>query len=145
MLKNFLVATFIFTSFTFGYSQYKSTWKIFENATFHDELIEAYGAYAALLTRTAEMEALDGREITITGYYIPVEEDVFIISKFPNANCFFCGNAGMESVMEVRARSPLKRRFATDDLLTFSGSVKVNFDDWQYVSFILEDARLIEK
>lgn len=123
--------------------QHKATWNLFQNAIYEDAYIEAYDSYASLLVCNDEMNALKNQALTITGYYIPVEEDVFIISRFPNATCFFCGAAGMESVMEVRMNTSLPFTPITDDLMTFKGKLKVNCTEWEYVSFILEDAHYL--
>jgi len=120
-------------------------WSLFEKAEFKDVYLEEYGAYASLLKADPELMKLDGTEITIKGYHIPVMEDqLIILSKYPNANCFFCGNAGLESVLEVRMRFKSFRRFKMDEQLTFTGKLKINTTDYNLVSFILEDAVLID-
>ena len=73
-----------------------------------------------------------------------MEEDLIILSKYNNANCFFCGNAGQESILEVRMLEAAPRRFEMDEKLTFTGRLKVNTTDWEVVSFILEEAVLVE-
>ena len=54
---------------------------------------------------TKEIQALNGKIITIKGYLIPVDlyggGEFAIISALPVANCFFCGGAGPETVMEI--------------------------------------------
>jgi hypothetical protein len=55
-------------------------------------------------TFSADLKAQVGKEIELEGYYLPVdvEGDAYIIlSKFPYAQCFFCGGAGPESIAEV--------------------------------------------
>ena len=53
-----------------------------------------------------EIQALSGQRIRITGYVIPMKaaEKAYALSEFPNASCFFCGNAGLETIMELRLR-----------------------------------------
>ena len=98
-----------------------------------------------MLNDDKNVAGLDGTTITIRGYHIPVmEEDLIILSKYNNANCFFCGNAGQESILEVRMLEAAPRRFEMDEKLTFTGRLKVNTKDWEVVSFILEEAVLVE-
>lgn len=51
------------------------------------------------------IQKLDGQEITVRGYMIPLSgkraQSNFMFSAYPYAVCFFCGQAGPESVMEV--------------------------------------------
>ncbi|MEQ9302959.1 MAG: hypothetical protein RJQ14_03520, partial [Marinoscillum sp.] len=51
-----------------------------------------------------ELKTYDGSRVTIEGYTIPLqqatEQDYFVLSRFPYNNCFFCGNAGPETVVE---------------------------------------------
>lgn len=52
-----------------------------------------------------ELKSYDGKEITINGYIIPTDgyksQKEFVFSAYPYKNCFFCGGAGPETVMEV--------------------------------------------
>lgn len=127
-------------------AQSEASWDLFKDATFHDVYLEEYSAYASLLNEDADIMALHNTEITIKGYHIPVmEEEMIVLSKFPNANCFFCGGAGLETILEVRLQEAPKKRFEMDEVLTFRGRLIVNSTDWNLVSFILEDAELIAR
>ncbi len=127
-------------------AQAEQSWNLFKDANFKDVYLEEYGAYASLLEDDPEIVALNNRVITIKGYHIPVmEEDMIVLSKFPNANCFFCGGAGLETILEVRLNQPPKKRFEMDEVLTFTGRLLINTEDWNLVSFILEDAELIAR
>ncbi len=125
-------------------AQVANGWKIFEGASFKEEYIEEYGSFTSMLENTKEIREIEGAEITLKGYYIPVEEDgIIILSKFPFASCFFCGAAGLESIAEVRMRQKPKRRFKMDEKLTFTGRIHFNTSDWRLFSFILKDATLV--
>ncbi len=127
-------------------AQAENSWALFEDATFKDVYLEEFGAYASLLVDDKDIGALHGQEITIKGYHIPVMEDqLVILSKYPNANCFFCGGAGLESIVEVRLINAPKRRFLMDEILTFKGTMHVNTTDYNLVSFILINAELVER
>lgn len=146
MLKNSVVTFFLFFIYlSSGYSQNAVGWDLFAKAKFKDVYIEEYFAYASLLILDDDMAKLDGQEIEISGYHIPVmEENTVILSKYPNANCFFCGGAGMESILEVRLKEKNHRPFGMDERLRVKGTLKVNSTDWEYVCFILEDAILVK-
>ena len=128
------------------FGQASNSWLLFEKASFKDVYLEDYGAYASLLNEDPEIMALNNLDLTIKGYHIPVmEEGLVVLSKYPNANCFFCGGAGLESVMEVRLKEKPEQRFEMDEKLTFRGKLVVNSTDYNILSFILEDAELLKR
>ena len=127
-------------------AQAENSWALFEDATFKDVYLEEFGAYASLLVDDKDIGALHGQEITIKGYHIPVMEDqLVILSKYPNANCFFCGGAGLESIVEVRLKKDDQLNFTVDQKLEFTGTLKINTTDWEKLCFILEDAELVNQ
>jgi hypothetical protein len=89
----------------------------------------------------AGVKALEGREVFITGYVIPVDldENFYVISRYPYANCFFCGGGGPESVVDLRFASK-NRVYKTDERLTFKGKLKLNADDIYQLNYILDTA-----
>lgn len=139
LLYLFLTAT------NFAVVHAQSGWSQFAHAQFADHYIEEYLAYASLLVVDDKLARLDGQEITLSGYYIPVQEEVTILSKYPNESCFFCGDAGMETVAQINLSSPPKTPFKMDEKLTVTGTLRLNSTQWEYVSFILEDATLVER
>ena len=76
-----------------------------------------------------EQEVLkyDGKTITVKGYVIPVdvELNLYMVSANPFANCFFCGNAGPETVVELFPGESFPK-FRTDQVVTFQGMLNVN-------------------
>lgn len=137
-----LILTIVVTSFGL---EAQTGWEAFAHATYKDHYIEEYLAYASLLEVDDGLAALDGQEITLKGYYIPVVEDVTIISKYPNESCFFCGDAGMETVAQVNLISPPNPPFKMDERVTIKGRLRLNSTEWEYVSFILEDAVIVDR
>ena len=73
--------------------------------------------------------ALDGQKVIVKGYVIPVDIDLnlYMVSANPFANCFFCGNAGPETVVELFPGGRF-RRFGTDEVVTFEGTLNINKD-----------------
>lgn len=89
------------------------------------------------------VQALAGEPIFISGYVIPLEPGVYFLSKNPFASCFFCGNAGPETVMELDLvdRDAL---YANDDFHTFKGTLRINDTDIDHLNYILEEAEVVE-
>jgi hypothetical protein len=95
-----------------------------------------------------KVKAMHGREVIIDGFYIPVEEtgdeNIVILSAYPYAQCFFCGQAGVESIVDVLIKEPLPP-IKTDTKVRFSGIFKTNADDFDFLIYILDNARYIPK
>ena len=83
----------------------------------------------------------EGEQVYITGYMVPVdvEADYFVLSRYPFASCFFCGNAGPESVVDLRQKKE-GRKFKQDERLTFVGKLRLNKSDIYELNYILEEA-----
>jgi hypothetical protein len=122
-------------------------WALFAKTKFDPKYYEKIQEYLFYPTFSPDLKALEGKELTIEGYYVPfAPEDgkYIIISKFPMSQCFFCGGAGPESIAEVNFAKP-QSKFQVDDLLMVKGKLKLNTDDMDHVNFILVDAVLLSK
>lgn len=118
------------------------TWQTLEDVSFKDVFIEEMGAYYWKPTFGPKVKALEGKPFYITGYIIPVDvdEDFYVLSRYPYANCFFCGGAGPESVVDLQFKGKSKRAYQTDERLTFVGTFRLNSDDIYQMNYILKDA-----
>jgi hypothetical protein len=123
------------------------SWNEFAKTKFEPKYYEKMGEYLFYPNFPAELKAMEGKEITIQGFYVPFapeDGDYIIVSKYPMSQCFFCGGGGPESIAEVNfAKSPGK--FQVDDLITVKGKLKLNTDNIDHVNFILEEAVLVSK
>ncbi|WP_138991693.1 DUF3299 domain-containing protein [Larkinella sp. C7] len=92
------------------------------------------------------VKVLDGKTVAITGYVIPLDVDhsAYVVSRFPMAQCFFCGAAGPESIVMLKFKSPV-RRFKTDERRTFRGTFRLNADNIYELNYILEKAEWTER
>lgn len=87
------------------------------------------------------IEALDGKLIAIQGYMIPADmaRGKLTLSAYPFSSCFFCGQAGPESVIEIEAKVPIIYRM--DRPVTVQGRLKLNRNDDPFrLLYILQDA-----
>ena len=93
------------------------------------------------------IEKLDGTEVTVKGYVIPLSgkkaQSHFMFSAYPFANCYFCGNAGPETIMEAFAKDEKKIKFS-ENSITLKGTFKFTSRDPNDVMFTLENAVLVE-
>ena len=95
------------------------------------------------------MRRIEGQQVQMKGYVIPVEEtgdlQTLVLSANPYSMCFFCGQAGPESVMDIQLKNPKSgKRFKKDEKITFQGKLKLNDTDFNYFNYILENAQWVQ-
>ena len=118
------------------------TWQTLSDVEFTDVYLEELDAYYWMPKFGESVVASEGKAFFITGYMIPVDvdEDFYVLSRYPFANCFFCGGAGPESVIDLRFPYKGERGYQTDERLTFKGTLRLNSDDVYQMNYILEGA-----
>ncbi len=119
------------------------TWKALSKMKFNEVYSEDAEAYVPYPIFHPSIKALDGKLIQIKGYVIPIEEtedeSILVLSAYAYKNCFFCGGAGPETVMDIQLRKK-QRGFKIDQTTTFRGRLKLNDEDLYYLNYIMEDA-----
>lgn len=136
---------FIITLFLFGTTGvFAQGWTEFARVKFKAKYYKEYDAYFLEPTFHTSIKALEGKEVELEGYFIPVEFDdkkVFMLSKYPYAQCFFCGAAGPESVAEVMLQEKVPR-FKTDQFVRVRGILKLNGSDVNHMNFLIQQAQI---
>ncbi len=86
------------------------------------------------------MAELEGEEVLLNGYFLALDgsKSVYMLSKNPMASCFFCGNGGPETIVELQFSNPPK--FKTDDIVSIAGRLKLNADDPEHCYYIIYEA-----
>ena len=92
------------------------------------------------------VKKLNGTEITIKGYILPLkaskDQKYFILSAYPYNMCFFCGGAGPESVMEVFSTKPVA---TSKKMVKLKGTLRVNYDPTiGQVLYTLKNAEVVK-
>ncbi len=154
-MKNIIVLSLLFLfTLTSTYSQNdesesletENTWKTLSRITYKKEFDELMGFKIDKPVFSDKVKALEGKEILIKGYIIPVEgyksHKEFILSAFPYNMCFFCGGAGPETVMEVEAKEPVKYKA---DAIYLKGKLELNADDINRLMYKIVNATLTEE
>jgi hypothetical protein len=119
----------------------KLLWQTLEDIDYKAVYLAEYDSYYWQPTFGPKVKALQGKEVMIKGYILPVDLDrnFYVLSRYPFANCFFCGGAGKESVVDLRLVNT-KKKYKTDDTLTFRGIFRLNADDIYQMNYILDNA-----
>lgn len=132
-------------AFCIGVQAQDHMWKTLAKVTYKKEYDEMLGFKVDVPIFSAELEKLEGKEVTIKGYIIPVDgyksHKEFVFSAYPYSMCFFCGGAGPETVMEVKAKSPVP---FTADVITIRGVLHLNSKDINKLMYSLSNVEMVK-
>jgi hypothetical protein len=138
------IALLIIIGFT-ALAQNQSTWKVLSKVQIEKRFDELLNYEIDFPTFSDEVKALNGKEIVLEGWIIPLDElrgeNYFVLSALPFANCFFCGGAGPETVLEVFSEKNIK---FTEKRIKVKGILNINADDPLKLMYILQKAELID-
>ncbi len=127
---------------------YVLPWKVLLRLQMDSSYSDKMGMVVELPVFNDTLKALEGKQVIVEGYYIPATEtkdnQIVILSAFPFAECFYCGKAGIESVIDVLSVEPLPR-MKTDTKTRIRGRFRLNADNFDYLVFVLEESSLVEK
>lgn len=122
----------------------QNMWPILGKVTYRKEYDALLGIKVDRPVFSREVKALAGKEIRIKGYIIPTDgyksHTEFVFSAFPYSMCFFCGQAGPETVMEVKAKAAIKY---TSEPIEIKGKLQLNTDDVNRLMYQLVDVEKI--
>ncbi len=122
-------------------------WALFAKTKFEAKYNDKAAEYFLYPVFPVELKDLVGKEISLEGYYMPIDIDgdaYIILSKFPYSQCFFCGGAGPESIAEVTFKIK-QGKFEMDQFLRVKGRLKLNEGNIDHGNFMLEEASMISK
>ena len=106
------------------------------------ELPSSEMVFAGFQTATfsPEMKALEGNQVVIIGYLLVLDgnQSVFLLSKNPMASCFFCGNGGPETIVDLKFSE--KPSFKMDELLSVTGTLYLNENNPNASYYRIENA-----
>jgi hypothetical protein len=123
----------------------ESTWKTLAKITYTKQYDELMGFKVDVPVFSEDIKALEGKEVEVKGYIIPVEgyksHKEFIFSAFPYTMCFFCGGAGPETVMDVFAKNPVEY---SAEQITLRGRLELNATDINRLMYTIHDAEVVE-
>lgn len=89
------------------------------------------------------LKAKNKKTIVMSGFIIPVDNKTYALSKNVFASCFFCGQAGPETIMGIKFKTP-GIKLKTDQYVTLQGTFRYNdsdVDDWIYH---IENAEIVK-
>ena len=126
---------------TLCFSQKEITWNDLANVTYTEKYFKHYDGYFMYPEFSNDLHALEGEQVTLKGYFLSMDEEqhLYILSKGPMASCYFCGQGGPETAVELQFKN--KEKFKTDDIVAITGTLKLNKDDVEHFNYILTNCK----
>ena len=121
------------------------TWDELSQVKFSSTSNVEFGIEVLTAEFSEHLAGLEDTEVYMSGYMIPIDPlgTRYVLSRFPNANCFFCGNAGPETIIELKLRPVFVKRYATDTFATFKGTLQLNEQNLETFNYVLLNAEKI--
>ncbi len=140
-MKNKGIYVFFLFVCSCSFSQQNITWKDLSKIKFTDKYLLEYDDYFMYPTFSPSVKALEGKQIKIKGYFLDIiaKENTYMLSKGPMASCYFCGQGGPESAIELEFIN--KENFKTDDIVSITGILELNKDDIEHFNYILKECK----
>lgn len=130
---------------TVAQAQQEDVWRILAEVGFESRPAEENGFEIESPKFSKRLWSYNGKVVRVKGYLIPMAElggrQEYMLSALPFSQCYFCGGAGPETVVEVQSRQPIK--FVTRQI-TVEGILFLNDFDPEHHMYILKNARVID-
>src|SRR5690554_773885 len=110
------------------------TWSLLGKIKYENKPHKDYPEGVMYPVINEQLKAKKGKKIVISGFIIPIDNESYALSKNVFAACFFCGQAGPETIMGIKFKD-LKKRLKTDQYVTLVGTFRYNdtdVEDWIY-------------
>lgn len=118
------------------------TWSMLGKIDFVKKKSPIYGEVMYPVINST-LKAKQKKRIVAKGFIVPIDNKTYALSKNVFAQCFFCGNAGPETIMGIKFRGATPR-LKTDQYVTIEGTFRYNdadIEDWIYH---IEDAVIVK-
>ena len=119
------------------------SWEALADVTFSEKYNKETDAYWLIPVFGQQPRSNEGKRVIIEGYFIPVDMDsgFYVLSQFPYSSCFFCGEAGPESVVELQMDKKLANKLRMDQRVKIQGTFQTNDSDFDHCNYMLKDAK----
>ena len=128
-----------------GAAQTSDGWKILEAVELKSKWNEAHTYQIDYPVFQDKLKERDQTEIVLTGYVLPLETKTastkFVFSKYPFNQCYFCGGAGPETIIEVNSTKAISY---SEDKVVIKGTLQLNETDPEHHMYVLNAAALVK-
>lgn len=107
---------------------------------------EEVGMEIQVVNFSEEVQSLEGKSIVIRGFLLPIDHaaNFFVLSKNPYNSCFFCNQAGIETIVELKFEGRLPFKPKMDQIILVSGILELSSNDPTKLPYTLKDVQILE-
>ena len=91
----------------------------------------------------SELKTKNKKKIVMSGFIIPIDNVSYALSKNVFASCFFCGQAGPETIMGIKFKGTTPK-LKTDQYVTLEGTFRYNDNDVNDWIYHIENAVIVK-
>jgi hypothetical protein len=126
----------------------KSHWSTLAMVSITTKFDQEFGIEIKKAKVSPLVKSMDGKEIELEGYIIPLTgklaQSHFMLSKYSEKMCFFCGKAGPESAAQVFLKNNAKQKYV-DEKIWVKGILRINEDDPSGLLYTIDQAQVINQ
>ena len=124
------------------YAQHHLEWTTLADVKFKQVFSNELGITYDEATFGPFISLFKEKEVMIKGYMIPLDGMgvSYVLSRNPNATCFFCGGAGPETVVELELVPSAIGKYKLDEYRTFKGVLHFNKKNLDHLTYVLKNA-----
>jgi hypothetical protein len=136
---------FLLALWGYAMAQQEDMWKILAEVGIESRPAKENGFEILSPRFSKRLWTYHGKPVQIKGYLVPMAElgmrMAYMLSALPFNQCYFCGGAGPETVVELQTKEPIK--FVTRQV-TVEGVLWLNETDPDHHMYIIKNARLVD-
>ncbi|MEZ4839118.1 hypothetical protein [Flavobacterium sp.] len=91
----------------------------------------------------SDLKSKNKKKIVMSGFIIPIDNVSYALSKNVFASCFFCGQAGPETIMGIKFKGATPK-LKTDQYVTLEGTFRYNDNDVNDWIYHIENAVIVK-
>jgi len=144
LVVSLVLLCFMFINYGVLKGQTNIDWLALNDVKFEKVTNEAFATSYDVATFGEWVKSLDGEEVILSGYLIPMDAmgTTYALSRNPNSSCFFCGGAGPETVLRLWLIGSAMKRYKTDEYLAFKGILRLSENNERSFIYELWEAQL---
>ena len=118
-------------------------WKILGMIKFVKKQHKDYPEGVMFPLVNSTLKAKNKKKIAMSGFIVPIDNTTYALSKNVFASCFFCGQAGPETIMGIKFKGTTPK-LKTDQYVTLEGNFRVNETDIEDWIYHIDDAVIVK-
>ena len=119
------------------------TWKVLGEIKYVKKPSKDYPDGVMFPIINSNLKLKGKKKIVMSGFIIPIDNVSYALSKNVFASCFFCGQAGPETIMGIKFKGATPK-LKTDQYVTMEGTFRYNDNDVNDWIYHIENAVIVK-